>query len=248
MEAKILTEHAEMQEASAVPSHSTPSWERLSQEGNSSILQASSQADTSQVVHSLGSSQAGRQVSNPLPRDSATSQEASTSQAGRQASIPLPRDSAASQEASTSQAGRQASSSLLGDSAASQEASTSQAGRQASSSPPGDSAASQEASTFQAGRQANSPPPRDNATSQEASTPSNHIPSGEGFSQAENNPSIGTVPFQAGRQATRHLTRNRSPQLPKGIVLLLRSVVLVPRKEPLPPIGPPRVFLRRTLP
>ena len=79
------------QEASTVPSHSTPSWESLSQEGNSYISQAGSQAGTSQAVLSLVSSQAGRQVSTPLPGYSATSQEASTSQAGRQASTPIPR-------------------------------------------------------------------------------------------------------------------------------------------------------------
>ena len=65
------------------PPHSTPSQGSPSQEGDSLVSQAGSQAGTSQAGHSLVSSQADRQTNASLPRDSTTSQESSTSQVGR---------------------------------------------------------------------------------------------------------------------------------------------------------------------
>ena len=111
----------------------------------------------------------------------------------------------------------------------------SKAGRQAVSTVPPNSPSSQEypsqvgsgLGSSQAGSQAG-----ESATSQEASISSHSISTGEGPSQAGNNPST-----QAGRQAVRHSARCRAPRPPKGIVLLPRQVALVPGKAPYPPIG-----------
>ena len=136
------------QEASAVPANSTPSWESLSKEGNSLTFQAGSQSGTSQAVHSTPSWESPFQAGS----QSGTSQAVHslvTSQACRQGSSLIPRDSTTSKEASASQAGRQGS----GDSATFQEASTSQAVRQANAPFPGTALLSRKlASPRQAGR------------------------------------------------------------------------------------------------
>ena len=87
----------------------------------------------------------------------------------------------------------------------------------------------------QAGRQASTPLPRDSTTSQEASTSSNNTPSGEGLSQVGNNPLTDLVPTQAGRQLGIQLGSGPPHRFPKGTALLLKQVVPVPRKVPLPP-------------